>query len=68
VLSLLCDCCRHVKCQTLTNENLLAEFYFNLEKTASETYRMLKKAFSGNTVSRTLTFVLCSRFKWPNVS
>ena len=48
--------CIPVKWQTLTKENLPAESYFNLEKTSSETYEMLKKAFCGDTMSATQAF------------
>jgi len=43
VLSSFCEYCSPVKWQTLTKENLPGESYFNLEKTASETYETLKK-------------------------
>jgi hypothetical protein len=65
VLSAICVYCSPVKWQTLTTENLPAQFYFNLDKTASETYEMLRKVFCGDTMSGTQTFEWYSHFKWP---
>jgi len=65
LLSPFCEYCSPVKWQTLTKENLPAESYFNLEKTASETYETLKKAFCGDTMSATQTFEWYLCFKWP---
>jgi len=65
VLSSFFKYCSPVKWQTLTKENLPAESYFNLEKTSSETYETLKKAFCDDTMSAAQTCEWYSCFKWP---
>jgi hypothetical protein len=44
-------------------QKICIKFSFNLEKTASETYKMLKKPFGDDTTSRTQTFKWYSHFR-----